>query len=193
MIITAALSASASHIVKRHLSIILTLIFSLLLIIYYLILAPTGVNAQACTPAGPQSTRDSINQLNKCAIEKDIFDDKIFNINQISGTSDSLFNLLTGRSQLHPETNAATDGGGALAASGKMVAALYSSPPASGVYYFASVFHKFNPVQPTYAQTGTIGYDALAPVKTVWTAFRNFSYVGFVIVFVIIGFMIMLR
>src|SRR3990167_4178740 len=188
-----AIACLFAFIVHRKSPIVLFLFFFLILNTFYLIFAPTGANAQACTPTGPQSTRDSINQLNKCAIEKDIFDDKIFNLNQISGTSDSLFNLLTGRSQLHPETNAATDGGGSLAASGKMVAALYSSPPASGVYYFASVFHKFNPVQPTYAQTGTIGYDALSPVKTVWTAFRNFSYVGFVIVFVIIGFMIMLR
>jgi len=152
---------------------------------------PRQAHAQACdAPAG--SSQEAIDQLNKCAIEKDIFDDKIFNLNQISGTTDSLYNLLTGRSQLHPETNQITQNGGALAASGKMVALLYSSPPVSGVQYFAGEFQKFNPVQPAYAQEG-IGFGALRPIQDIWRVFRNAAYVGFVIVFVIIGFMIMLR
>lgn len=156
-----------------------------------LALAPSGANAQACD-AQSFSSQETIDNLNKCAIEKDIFDDKIFNLNQISGTADSLYSLLTGRSQLHPDTNQITQGEGALASTGKLVASLYATPPASGVQYFAGEFQKFNPVQPAYAQEG-IGFGALKPVQNLWTVFRNLSYVGFVIVFVIIGFMIMLR
>src|SRR3990167_7552472 len=147
-------------------------------------------HAQACD-APALSSQEAINQLNKCAIEKDIFDDKIFNLNQISGTTDSLYNLITGSSQLHPETNTVTQNWGALASVSNMTMALYKAPPASGVQYLAGEFQKFNPVQPAYAQG--IGFSALTPVQKIWTAFRNLSYVGFVIVFVIIGFMIMLR
>ena len=191
MILTAALSASASRIVKRHLSIVLFLFFFLIFNTFYLILAPSGANAQACD-APALSSQEAINQLNKCAIEKDIFDDKIFNLNQISGTTDSLFNLITGSSQLHPETNTVTQNWGALATVSNMTIALYKAPPASGVQYLAGEFQKFNPVRPAYAQEG-IGFGALTPVQKIWTVFRNLSYVLFVIVFVIIGFMIMLR
>src|SRR3989344_7250551 len=79
-----------------------------------------NANAQSCN-APAANSRDAINLLNKCAIERDIFDDKIFNLNQISGTTDSLYSLLTGYSQLHPETNQITQGGGALASTSKLV------------------------------------------------------------------------
>src|SRR3989344_2210894 len=151
-----------------------------------------NAHAQSCN-APAANSRDAINLLNKCAIEKDIFDDKIFNLNQISGTTDSLYNLLTGYSQMHPETNTVTQNWGALAGMSRMVAGLYSAPPISGVQYFAGEIQKFNPTQPAYAQTDTVGFQALTPVQGLWTVFRNASYVGFVIVFVIIGFMIMLR
>src|SRR3989344_3570922 len=147
-------------------------------------------NAQACN-AQSFSTQETINNLNKCAIEKDVFDDKIFNLNQILGTTDSLYTSLTGISLAHPETNQVTQGKGALAGMGRMVAALYREQPVSGVQFFAHEIQKFNPVQPVYAQG--VGYDALIPVQELWRVFRNISYVLFVIVFVIIGFMIMLR
>jgi len=167
----------------------LIVIFILLLFTIHYSLFTKVVHAQDCETA--TTSQDAINKFNECAIEKDIFDDKIFNLNQIAGTVDSLYTLLLGESQLHPETNNATRGG-ALAASGNLVVALYSTPPISGISYLASEFGRFNLVQPAYAQEG-IGFSALSPVKTIWTAFRNISYVGFVIVFVIMGFMIMFR
>lgn len=190
-----SLSALISLNVKRHLSIVLILTFLFSLFTLTLILAPSA-RAQACG-AQSFSTQETINNLNKCAIEKDIFDDKIFNLNQILGTTDSLYTSLTGISLAHPETNQVTQGKGALAGMGGMVAALYREQPVSGVQFFAHEIQKFNPVQPTFAQEpapiGEIGYDALIPVQKLWRVFRNLSYVGFVIVFVIIGFMIMLR
>lgn len=168
-------------------------VFIFLFLVSCFLLLVDNAHAQSACDTPAQSSQEAINQLNKCAIEKDIFDDKIFNLNQITGTTDSLLNLLTGGSQLHPETNQVTAGGGALAASGNFIAALYSTPPVSGIQYFAGEIQKFNPVQPTYAQSTTIGFQALQPVQEIWTAFRNISYVGFVIVFVIIGFMIMFR
>ena len=160
-----------------------------------LLVTLSPVHAQSCDAPIPEGTTDrtrvAVDSLNKCAIEKNVFDDKIFNTNQMVGTVDSLNTLLFGTSQLHPETNAITRSS-ALAATTNMITALYSSPPASGVQYIANQIHKFNPVQPAYAAEG-IGFNTLQPVQRVWTVFRNISYVGFVIVFVIVGFMIMFR
>lgn len=175
-------------IVNRFSLIVLFIISSFILLTSHF--APRAY-AQACTTPAT-SAQQAVDQINKCAIEKDTFDDKIFNLNQIGGTMDSLVVLLSGRSMLHPETNQITQNSGALAASGNLVAAMYAAPPVSGVQYFASQIQKFNPVQPAYAQTG-IGFEALQPIQKIWQVFRNISYVGFVIVFVIMGFMIMFR
>src|SRR3989344_8833803 len=153
-----------------------------------------NAHAQGACEAQSFTTQETIDNLNKCAIEKDTFDDKIFNLNQILGTTDSLYTTLTGTSLAHPDTNQVTQGKGALAGMGRMVAMMYREQPVSGVQFFAHEIRKFNPVQPTYALApGQVGYDALIPVQELWRVFRNASYVGFVIVFVIIGFMIMLR
>src|SRR4030042_3407346 len=183
-------------IVNFQLSIVLILTFLFALLTLTLAL-PRQAHAQSACDAQSFSTQETIDNLNKCAIEKDIFDDKIFNLNQILGTTDSLYTTLTGTSLAHPETNQATAGKGALAGMGNMVAMLYRAEPVPGVQFFAHEIRKFNPVQPTFAQEpapiGEIGYDALLPVQKLWRVFRNASYVGFVIVFVIIGFMIMFR
>ena len=159
----------------------------------HLSLFTNPVHAGEYDPYPDLTVQEAIDQINKCAIEKNVFDDKIFNLNQIAGTTDSLYNLLTGTSDLHPDTNSVTQNTGALAASGNLVALMYSTPPVSGVEYFAQKFRDINPVQPVYAQAGTTGFAALQPVQALWSVFRNISYIGFVIVFVIMGFMIMFR
>src|SRR3989304_1841051 len=170
----------------------LIVIFILLLFTIHYSLFTKEVHAATCQIPANATSQETINAFNKCAIEKNIFDDKIFNFNQIAGTIDSLNTHLLGESWLHPETNTITQGKGALNATAGLVAGLYSTPPASGVGYFAQKIQDFNPVKPAYAQEG-VGFSALSPVQPLWTIFRNASYVGFVIVFVIMGFMIMFR
>ncbi len=147
-------------------------------------------SAECQVPEGATG-QQVIDTFNKCAIKKNVFDDKVFNMNQIAGTTDSLYTILIGKSLLHPETDEVTQGKGAVAATGKLAMSLFSRPPVSGVDYFASQIQKFNPIQPAYAQG--LGFTALTPVQGLWEKFRNVSYLGFVIVFVIIGFMIMFR
>lgn len=152
------------------------------------------VLAQAPPPcAQGTDAASSIDAVNKCAIDNSSFDDKLFNFNQIAGTIDSIQTLLTGTSYLHYKTNNATAGTGALASAGKTLALIYTVPPASGVQYFAQKIRQFNPVQEAYAANPGIGFTALTPVQNVWTAFRNISYIGFVLVFIVIGFMVMFR
>ncbi|MCR4324711.1 MAG: hypothetical protein NUV69_03410 [Candidatus Curtissbacteria bacterium] len=178
------ITAVLSLIVNRKLSIALVIFALLALLSILLTLSP--VYAQT-----PLDAAESIRELNTTAVTKQVYDDKIFNLNQIAGTADSLLTLLTGHSQLHSETNDVTKTTGALNVTGRMVAGIITTPPASGTQYFAQQIERFNPIQPAYAQG--IGYQALTPVQNLWTVFRNISYMGFVIVFVIIGFMVMFR
>ncbi len=119
-------------------------------------------------------------------------DQVVFTDSQVLAMGNSLHTLVWGVNLLKPEENHITAGTGAIASTGKLVAAMYT-PPSSGVNYLAGEFRKLNPVQDAYAQEGGIGYNVLKPVLTVWESFRNLSYFGFIIVFVVIGFMIMFR
>lgn len=154
-----------------------------------------GAGADPCEPISTfLSFGQVVDKVNRCKIQKTIYDDKATEANIVWGLSDAFYHLLTGNSQIYPEINEATAGMGALASSGTMVASLYNHPPISGMDYLASEFSKFNPVAPVYAQeAGGIGFNALRPVQDIWESFRNIAYIGFVLVFVIIGFMVMFR
>ena len=88
---------------------------------------------------------------------------------------------------------------GLLTSFTKLVSLPYSNPPAQTSQYIASVRdnmarHKI--VQPTYAQDtqqGGFGFNGLAGFLPIWRAFRNISYLIFVLLFLVYGFMIMFR
>jgi hypothetical protein len=73
------------------------------------------------------------------------------------------------------------------------IANLINRPPASSVEYFADVGMRLGVVSPVYAQEDSTGWRALVPFLEIWKAFRNLSYVFFVFIFIIVGFMIMFR
>src|SRR3989344_7327961 len=137
------IAAILTPIAKRLTTIAFFFTFSIFLFQFSM----KNVHAQDCTIPANATSQETINAFNKCAIEKNIFDDKIFNFNQIAGTIDSLNTHLLGESWLHPETNTITQGKGALNATAGLVAGLYSTPPASGVGYFAQKIQDFNPVK----------------------------------------------
>lgn len=175
----------------RSKTLLLALLLSLVACFLLLFASSALAAPEDCDPPVNATSEEVVDQINRCAIEKNIFDDKVFNLNQLGGTADSLYTLLLGESQLHPEITQVTKRQGALASAATLVATLYNNPPASGISYTAQVIQKINPVQPAYAQG--VGFGALEPVQQIWENFRNASYIGFVIVFVIVGFMIMFR
>jgi hypothetical protein len=67
---------------------------------------------------------------------------------------------------------------------------LYNRPVKTSVYV-ADVLKNANLIPQAYAQG--IGFAGLNPVLNIWKAFRNIAYFAFIVIFVIIGFMIMLR
>jgi len=81
--------------------------------------------------------------------------------------------------------------GGILGFTTNTVAVLYN-PPASGVQYLAQLKNNFLGGKPVYAQNG-IGFKGLQPILPIWQSFRNFVYVLFSLLFIIVGIMIILR
>lgn len=84
--------------------------------------------------------------------------------------------------------------GGAVGVMGNLITMTFT-PPFHTADYVRYLAGNFGISKPAYAadQTNGIGFANLNPLLSVWTAFRNITYLLFVIVFVVIGFAIMLR
>jgi hypothetical protein len=80
---------------------------------------------------------------------------------------------------------------GALQIVGRYLASMVAKPPISSTEYLADLGENLGIVKPAYAQG--VGWQALRPLLKIWKAFRNMAYLGFVIIFIVIGFMIMFR
>jgi len=75
-----------------------------------------------------------------------------------------------------------------------LIAGVYSSPPASGVQYFADIGRQLGITKPVYAQEEIgSGYKIMAITQNIWKAFRNISYILFALILVGMGFAIMFR
>lgn len=84
--------------------------------------------------------------------------------------------------------------GGAVGTLIKGMIAISLTPPASGVQSLASWWQNGpDLISPARAQVGGTGAAVIQPVQKLWQLFRNVAYLGFVIVFVTAGLMIMFR
>lgn len=118
--------------------------------------------------------------------------DNIFDwINKLAGR----FRIENGKlkvklTDLLPENNTAF-----LGVSSQAIASLYT-PQASGVEYIASSWNNFIGNKTAYAAEGNgygIGYNGLQPILPIWRNFRDFFYLISAFIFIILGFMIILR
>ncbi len=66
------------------------------------------------------------------------------------------------------------------------------TPPLHTSYYVAYLKNNFGLVKSANA-AGNSGFDQLQPLTKIWLIFRNLTYLLYVIIFVVIGFAIMLR
>ncbi len=80
--------------------------------------------------------------------------------------------------------------GGVLGGLGRGIALLYQ-PPATTQTYVADLLDSARIVPKAEAQG--LGFAALDPILSTWKVFRNLAYLMFVIVFLVIGFMVMMR
>ncbi|MFC1727730.1 hypothetical protein ACFL0Y_04365 [Patescibacteria group bacterium] len=103
---------------------------------------------------------------------------------------DIFINATGGESSL-PEYIQKNDG--ALFQMAKLIGAVYDHPPASGVRYLAHIGERLDLVKPVYAQDQGLGWRKFDYLIPVWSAFRNVSYIFFVLMLIVLGFAIMFR
>jgi len=83
---------------------------------------------------------------------------------------------------------------GLLPTSIMLFSGLSQFQPASGTHYLADMGRKIGIVQPTFAAANSFNsFTAMEPLQKIWTTFRNFSYILFVLILVAMGFAIMFR
>lgn len=84
-------------------------------------------------------------------------------------------------------------GGGAFGGVTNMMVAMYTNPPTSTTQYLASLGEDFGFIQPAYAQVAGSGAGIVEPVRVLWQVMRNFAYLAFILIFMVVGLMIMFR
>lgn len=107
---------------------------------------------------------------------------------------------VSGRASL-PTGEVSPQNYGAFGIISSVMAQVYTQKPVSGVEYLAGVGRNFSFIKPAYAQpqqpscplAPQQGFDVLCPVRLLWSISRNLAYLAFVVIFVAIGFMVMLR
>ncbi|MBI4036540.1 hypothetical protein HY386_01505 [Candidatus Daviesbacteria bacterium] len=82
---------------------------------------------------------------------------------------------------------------GAIGISQYLTMELFANPPISTVHYLANIQQTLGIINPAFAQVSGTGGQVVAPVLNLWVLLRNLAYVVMIILFVVIGFMIMLR
>ncbi len=82
---------------------------------------------------------------------------------------------------------------GAIGAAMSATGLALSNPPASSREYIADAVGNLRLPFTTPAYAQGIGFSSLSPLLTLWKVFRDIAYFFFVIIFVVIGFLIMIR
>lgn len=84
-----------------------------------------------------------------------------------------------------------THSGGIFSLMIDMATTMTAGPPISPVEYIAYVGSNLGIAKPVYAQG--LGFASFSPLLTLWKISRDITYLGFVVIFIIVGFMIMFR
>lgn len=131
------------------------------------------------------------------ALEANILTKQGNNANLSKDFNDHLFSLIVQRPLGGiPED----DGNGGVVRSqgmvgnmNRVIAMMMNTPAATTERYVADVLNSagFKIAQPAYAQG--LGFAALDPILETWKVFRNMAYLFFVVIFLVIGFLIMMR
>ena len=98
-----------------------------------------------------------------------------------------------GKPYIDPETGEIKETGGLVGDTSQAIAWMFNNPAATTERYVADVLDSagFKIASPAYAQG--LGFAALDPILSTWKTFRNIAYLLFVVVFMVIGFLIMMR
>lgn len=158
--------------------------FSLITILFFLFTHP--VFAQDVTQATTEFFNDFA-QENEQGVVSNLGSFNTANINRVGGT---FFLNIVGGEIVGLSDYDSYYGKGLIPAATEYTARLFDRPVKTSVYV-ADVLKNTNLVPQAYAQG--IGFAGLNPILNIWKAFRNIAYFAFIIIFVVIGFMIMVR
>jgi len=89
------------------------------------------------------------------------------------------------------DSKVATQQGGFVSGIAYLIGEMYRYPAARTSIYVADVLQNAHIITPAYAQG--LGFASLNPVLDLWKIFRNVSYMLFIMIFIVLGFMIMFR
>ncbi len=93
-----------------------------------------------------------------------------------------------------------TGGYGALGDISSLMGTMYSTPPASGVGYFAYLGKNAGFINPTYAASSSTdlnsgpvyGFSFLSPIESLWAFTRDLAYILLIIIIIFTGLMIII-
>ncbi len=102
-----------------------------------------------------------------------------------------IFNMSAGA--VNPNNTSQVLVPGAVSGVGNAIAFLIEQKPVATETYVADLFQHAPLTKSAYAQGVGVGFSSLTPILGIWKAFRDLTYVIFVLIFVVIGFMIMFR
>lgn len=100
---------------------------------------------------------------------------------------------LQGNLKAMPVLSSIDTSGGLLGASGSVLGGLYSNPPLRTSDYLTNLGTSFGLIDEAHAQVGGSGNTVLSPIFKLWEVSRNIAYLAMILVFIAIGFMVMLR
>lgn len=112
-----------------------------------------------------------------------------FNQSQLGQIGLGMVNLVVGLS--NPENPSQVLVPGAIPGMGRAIAFLMQERPAGTDIYLADLLQHAPLTKSAYAQG--LGFQSLTPVLGIWKAMRDLTYLLYVIIFIIVGFMIMFR
>lgn len=163
-----------------------------IVVVSFFSIVPSFAQAQVTNPYAPLMKTDNSVSVNISTITQGVFLGMLSSVTCLLGGVDFMtptHACLTYDSKTQTYSYAKEIGGGVLGLEAGGVALTYTSPfhTSDYIHYMADNFGLAKKAD------AANGIDQLNPIVSLWIAFRNISYLLFVIIFVVIGFAIMVR
>lgn len=97
------------------------------------------------------------------------------------------------KSEIVPFSTTQPLAGGAMGSIASFMTAMYSNPPVRTAEYIADWSQNKDLIKPAYAQVTGSGNAVLSPIFNIWKLTQQIAFIGMIIIFLVVGFMIMFR
>lgn len=169
------------------------LIFSFAFPLYAVEVVPPGSGSEAPAFSNPKLESFSLEKFQRAVFDEGGYNKESFDaqstVDLMNTISTGIFGCVSTDPQVCPQDQTR---GGAVELLAGAVGTMYAIPPASGVTYMADLGKRLNLVQPAYAKS-LLNRAGTGYILSLWRAFRNATYVLFIVAFVALAFAIMFR